>query len=186
VDDERRCIQCGRSLENRRPGAIFCRQKCKRKHYRQAARSNYEPPLPGTSSVRADTRADQRWRAAHADAEIRAKPLSDYEKALLQRQKRNPGPLLPELQSIMLDREMERRRALAAEAGNPIRVEDPLDPGSIGSVQRRAQQSRRANKHYQDDPNMHVLRPPGQPGPYPGDEPQVINGPSRNTPRWAM
>src|SRR5450755_3128117 len=30
VDDGRQCLQCGRSLENRRLDAVFCRQKCKR------------------------------------------------------------------------------------------------------------------------------------------------------------
>ena len=124
----------------------------------------------------------------HADAEIRTRPLSEYERSLLDRQRRNPGPLLPELQSIMLDREMERRRMLAEEAANPIKVEDPYDRATIGSVQRRAQQSRRANRHQPAHPDLHVLRPQSaQSGPHPWDDaPQVINGPSRNTPRWAM
>ena len=52
MDDERQCIQCGRSLENRRPGTLFHSQRCKRKYYRSRAGSNYpEPPSPRTATV---------------------------------------------------------------------------------------------------------------------------------------
>ena len=189
MDDERRCVQCGDPLgSNRRPEAIFCRgQKCKRRYYRRQQESKYDPPSPGTSSVVTESRADARFRAAVASHEVASQPLTDYEKTLLQRQKRNPGPLIPELAKIQLDRALELQRREAEEYArlDPLKVEDPHDPGTRDHVARRAQQSR-SRQSKPADPDVRALRPAPRPGPYPGDLPQVITGPSRNTPRWMM
>ncbi len=177
-------MQCGDPLGSRRPEAIFCRQKCKRRYYRRTQESNYEPPPPDTSGVLAESRADARFRAHLASHQMASQPLDDDERELLARQRRNPGPLLPELQQRLLDREYERRRAEAAEAAraDPIRVQDQLDPSTYGHLARRAILSRnRSTKPA--DPNLYALRPPGQSARYPGDLPETLNAPPRNTPR---
>jgi hypothetical protein len=87
---------------------------------------------------------------------------------------------------MLLDREYERRRAEAADHQVATKVEDPLDPSSLGSLAHRAIQSRNRNKP--QAPDLHVLRPPGrQSGPHPWDDlPSMADSPPRNTPRWAM
>ncbi len=178
MGDARHCMQCGDPLENRRPEAIFCRQKCKRRYYRRVQESKYEPPLPGTSSVLTESRADARFRAALASHQEASQPLDDYERELLARQKRNPGPMLVELQQRMLAREYERMRQESEEAArhDPIKVEDPLDPSTRDHLRRRAIQSRgRQGKPV--DPNLRVLRPPGQPGHGPDDAPECVQAP---------
>lgn len=179
MDDGRQCLQCGGPMDNRRSDAVFCRQRCRRRYRRRAESSNYAPPPPGTSGVLAQSRADETFRRQLANEGIRAMPLTDEERDLLARQRRNPGPLLPELQKLLLDRELERREREAAEYAShqPIKVEDPIDPSSQGSLARRAIASRNANRRYAADPNMHVLRP-GQPGPHPLDDlPECIDAP---------
>ena len=186
MDDDRRCAQCGQSLKDRRPEAVFCRQKCKRRFYRQAASSNYQPPLPGTSSFQTDSRADATFRAQLASHQIASQPLTDYEKTLLQRQKRNPGPLLPELAKIQLDRAIELQRREAEEYArlDPLKVEDPLDPSTRDHVARRAILSR-SRQGKPVDPNLRALRPSPRRGYDPG-LPETIDSPNRNTPRWQM
>lgn len=170
-------MQCGEPMENRRLDAIFCRQKCKRRYYRRSPASNYEPRPAGTAGVLAESRADATFRAQLASHQVASQPLTDEEHILLARQKRNPGPLLPELQQRLLDHEYERRRREEDEAyDRAIMVEDPLDPSSLGSMQRRASQSRRVNGK-PVDPNMHALRP-GQSGHRPVDDiPECIDAP---------
>lgn len=185
MDDGRRCMQCSEPLQNRRPEAVFCRQKCKRRYYRRTQESKYEPPLPGTSGVLSESRADERFRAAVASHQEASQPLDDYERELLARQRRNRGVLLPELQQRLLNREYERRRAEAAEAAraDPIRVQDQLDPSTYTSLARRAILSRNRNSKPQA-PDAYILR--GQPGPvrYPAAmEAEMIDAPwSRG--RW--
>ena len=185
MDDVRRCLQCGEPMQNRKSTAIFHSQKCKRRWYRQAAGSNYEPPRPGTSGVVAESRADARFRAALASHREASQPLDDYERRLLALQKRNPGPMLVELQQRMLAREYERQRQEAEETAraDPIRVQDQLDPTTYGHVARRAILSR-SRQSKPSDPNLRALRPPVESGHGPWDEePQCIQAPWSRS-RW--
>lgn len=187
MDDDRRCIQCGDPLgSNRRPEAVFCRgQKCKRRYYRRQQGSHYDPPSPGTSSVAAESRADARFRAALASHQEASQPLTDYEEALLLRQRRNPGPMLVELQARMLAREYDRQAAEAEEYSrhDPIRVQDPLDPSTRDHLRRRAIQSR-SRQGKPVDPSLRALRPPVDPGHGPWDDtPECITAPWSRS-RW--
>ena len=187
MDDERHCLQCGQSLGNRRPDAIFCRQKCKRRYYRRPPASNYlTPPSPGTAgkAAFADVRADERWRRALEGETTRAEPLDQIEEEWLAMQRRNPGVLIQPLRERMLDRaEAERQAADDARAQYEIKVETPLDPTSLGSVAARARHSRAANRP--QDPHRAILRPSG-PSPRPrayDDDPECVSAPwSRG--RW--
>ena len=171
MDDGRQCLQCGGPMDNRRSDAVFCRQKCRRRYSRRAESSNYAPPPSGTSGVLAQSRADETFRRQFANEGIRAMPLTDEERDLLARQRRNPGPLLPELRDKLLEHELERMRREAAEYSQfqPLKPENPFDPSSQASLARRAIASRNANRRYAADPNMHVLRP-SQSGPDPLDD----------------
>lgn len=182
-------MYCGQPLTGKRQGALFCKDAHRKRYSRwqQKIRSEgYEPP-PSGPSVLTESRAHDTFRR-QLDAEgTRAMPLTDEEIGLLAAQRRNPGVLHPGLHKRLLDREYDRMRQEAEEASraDAIKVENPLDPSTLGSVRRRAIQSRRANRHYPRDPNEHVLRPPPGSGPGPwDDEPQCISSPwGRNTPR---
>jgi hypothetical protein len=134
--------------------------------------------------VLAQSRADTEFRRQLEQYQEAAQPLTREKRALLSRQRRNPGVLLPELQQIMLDRERERQAREAAEhaARQPLRPEDPRDPGSIGSRARRGRYDRAMNKPH--DPHRAILRPlDSHPGPQWDDEPECITAPwSRG--RW--
>jgi hypothetical protein len=165
VDNARECKQCGRSLKDHRPDALFCGRRCKTRYRRRPVDSNYiEPPASGTN-VRAETRADVRFRAALSAEGIRAIPLTDEERRLLDAQRRNRGVLLPALQQRMLAREYERIRLEAAEAAraDPLRVQDQLDTSTYGHLARRAIQSRDRNSK-PVHPDIRALRP-GRSGP---------------------
>lgn len=186
MSDERRCLQCGGDLNGRRADAVFCRQRCQKRYARRSKSSKYiEPPLAGTA-WEAEDRADERWHQQYSQHEEASQPLSPEDQELLARQKRNPGVLLPEIRAKQLDRAIELRRIEEAERAShsrPIKPETPLDPESIGSVQRRARESRRLNKPA--DPHLRILRPgPSRSGP-PGwyDDNECIDAPwSRG--RW--
>ena len=113
--NQRECLQCGADITLRKSTAQFCSKRHARADPDGKRHSYDEPPLPGTPSVVAETQADARFRAAVAGHEKASQPLTDEERILLDRQRRNPGPMLPELQKRLLDREYERRRAEAAE-----------------------------------------------------------------------
>ena len=140
-----------------------------------------EPPR-GNSI--AQDRADAVFRRQLVAEGMRAEPLNEIEQALLDQQRRNRGVLLPELHKRVLDRaQAERQAEDDARAQYEIKVETPLEPGSIGSLAKRAMQSRQANRPH--DPHLAVLRP-AAPGPRPrayDDEPTCTTAPwSRG--RW--
>lgn len=178
MSDERRCLQCGGELTGRRSDAVFCRQRCRKRYGRRSQSSKYiEPPSAGTAGAPED-RADERWHQQLSRHEEAAAPLSPEDHELLARQRRNPGVLLPELRDKQLDQAAEQQRREQAERAShsrPIKPETPLDPFSLGSVARRARESRRINKPA--DPHLRILRPgPSRSGP-PGwdDLPECID-----------
>lgn len=183
MDSERQCIQCGSPLENRRPDALFCRQRCKRRYYRRGDSSSYAPPPPAGTIAFAQSHAGTRFRAQLADHDAISQPLTPGERDLLRLQRANPGVLLEPLRQRVLERAEAGRQAEEETRAQfrPVKVEDRLDPASLGSLARRAIQSRTRNKPA--DPHLHVLRP-GQPGPHPPDDsPECIQAPwSRG--RW--
>lgn len=162
MDDDRRCIQCGGLLGNRRLDAVFCRQKCKRRYYRRAQASNYMVPPAGTSGVLTQSRADERFRRQLAGEGVTSQPLTEDERDLLALQRRNPGVLLPQLQQHLIDIGAERRRLELAETYDdwPLKVQDRFTNPDPTVVARRAIQSRRINTPV--DPYEYILRP-GQP-----------------------
>jgi hypothetical protein len=188
VDDDRQCLQCGGALKKARSDAIFCGQRCRRRYARSGRSSNYlEPPLASTSSgpgVLAQSRSDTEFRRQLEQSVEASQPLTRAERALLSRQRRNPGVLLPELKQLMLDRAIERQRCEADERSHQpvIKPETPLDPSSLGSVARRARFDRAMNKPH--DPHVSILRPlDRRPGPPDWDDNQCVDAPwSRG--RW--
>jgi hypothetical protein len=189
--------------KRRRKGALTCGNRCRKALSRDAKRrrqSNYtdagsvtpagvpyaEPPRPGESDSYGSLLADARFRSQLANEGIRAMPLTDEERDLLARQRRNPGVLLPELAQLQVDRAEEQQRRELAETSQyeMIKPENPLNPESIGSLARRARESRQANRHLATNPDAYILRPGHQSGPHPwDDEPECITAPwSRG--RW--
>jgi hypothetical protein len=142
-----------------------------------------EPPRPPETGSYGGSLADARFRAQyeqHAEAE---KPLTPIEKSWLAQQKRNPGVLIEPLRQIQIDRARTEQRQQAEEAAShqPLRPESPLDPGSLGSVGRKARYDRAMNKPA--DQARSILRPLDRhPGP-PDDDNQCVDAPwSRG--RW--
>ena len=179
VDDERRCMQCGGLLGNRRLDAVFCRQKCKRRYYRRRQSSKYTPPPPGAPDFLSQHRADQRWREQLAAEGIRAEPLTDEERQALEHQRRNPGPLVPFFRQRFIERADAELRAREAAVHDPraIRVEDPYEPSTIGSVAARGRASRALNKPV--EPHREMLRPGPESGPMPWDgEAEMTDAPA--------
>jgi hypothetical protein len=170
-------MQCGQSLAGLRSDAVFCRQRCKRRYYRRADRSNYtEPPRPGNSI--AQDRADREWRRQFAAEGIRAEPLTPQEEQAVALQKRNQGPMVPFFRQRFLakaDDELRAREA-AFRDSRAIKVEDPYNPATIGSVAARGRASRALNKPV--DPYVAMLRPGPESGhsPY-ADEAECIDAP---------
>lgn len=174
------CMYCGRPLEGKRAGALFCKDSHRKRfdrYQKKRGADGYDPPVSRTSSIN-ESRADSTFRRQLANESIRATPLSEYERTLLARQKRNPGPLIPELQQIALDRanELQQREIAEAARADPIMVEDQLDPGTRGHLARRAIQSR-SRQGKPVDPNLRALRPSPRPGPYPDDLPECFTAP---------
>jgi len=185
VDGDRRCIQCGRPLEGRRSDAVFCRQRCKRRYYRRMASSNYQEPPPAGTAWPSGDRADERWRQQYERHEEATRPLSREERAALDWQRRNRGVLHPLLAARWVEAECARVRREAAEyaARQPLKVEDPRDRSSLGSLSRHARESRRLNRPA--DPHLSILRPGPSSGhgPWDDDGNQCIDAPwSRG--RW--
>jgi len=183
MDDGRECLQCGGPMEHRRSDAVFCRQRCRRRYYRRGQSSNYIAPTAWPFPDRAEERFHEQLTAEG----VRSQPLTDRERSLLEKQRRNPGVLLPELQQLLLDRERERQRreAESYRQHQPLKVETPLDPSSHGSVARRGRYDRARNRP--QDSHVSVLRPGlGRSGPPPfDDEPQCFDAPvGRNVIPW--
>jgi hypothetical protein len=105
------------------------------------------------------------------------RPLTEHERELVALQRRNRGVLLPELAQLQLDQAIEEQQREAAEYASrqPIRPESPLDPESIGSMARRARESRRLNRHLAADPHVSILRPGPRSGPAPWDDNECID-----------
>lgn len=160
-------MKYGDPLDNRRPQAIFCRQRCERRYYRAGTSgqaSNYlEPPPAGTPAF-ADARADARFRQ-HSQARVpglnpslpTSKPFSTASGATRADccQNSNSGYC--------------RQRELAEDQARALKVEDRFDQSTRGSVAPRAIPSRAANRHLAADTHVALLRP-GQPGPLPRDD----------------
>lgn len=178
MDDDRGCLQCGHSLADLRSDAQFCSQRHKRRYYRRRDRSNHtEPPRPGNSI--AQDRTDREWRRQLAAEAIRAEPLTDEEHQALVLQHRNPGPLVPFFRKRHLAHAEAELRARSAAVRDPraIKVEDPYDPATIGSVAARARQSRALNKPV--EPYRSMLRPGPESGPSPYDyEAEMTDAPA--------
>lgn len=178
MDDGRRCLQCGGSLNGRRADAVYCRQRCRKRHARRGQSSNYLDRASSGTEWLSEDRADERWHEEYRRHEEASAPLSLEDQELLARQRRNPGVLLPQLRAKQLDRAREQQRREQAESvsrSRPIKPETPLDPSSLGSVARRARESRRMNRPA--DPHASILRPgPSRSGP-PGwdDLPECID-----------
>lgn len=210
TDSPESCAWCRGPLTPGNPGRarrgrarLTCSNRCRKAYNRdlKASRSsNYvpghivtppdaayaEPPARRENpSARYD--ADGRWRSQYAAEAVRSKPLTDYERSLLMKQRRNPGPLIPELAQIQRDRaeEQQRLEALERSQHQPLKVEDRLDPSSQGSLARRARYDRSRNRPA--DPHASILRPgPGRSGPHPwDDDPQCLEWPAgRNVIPW--
>ena len=179
------CAWCHEPMPGTRRRRVTCSNRCRKALSRETKRhrssnSNQagsvtpgddpyvEPPRPSETRSYGSWRSDETFRRMLAAEAARSQPLTPQERELLTRQRRNPGVLLPELQQMMLDRELERMRREAAEYAShqPLKPENPLDPSSLGSLARRASESRRANRPA--DLHMAILRP-GPSGPYPDD-----------------
>lgn len=200
----RSCVVCEKPLDDdKRPRAdtATCSKRCRTALWRTRRKirreggvpfvsvtrdgyggvASFEPPRP---SFLTGSRADERFRRQLARGKPGHFPTAE-ERQLLQRQRRNGGVMLPQLQQRLLDHEYERRRVEAADHQAAIKVEDPLDPSSRGSLAHRAIQSR--NRNRPQAPGLHVLRPPGRQSGAPWDDlPSMADSPQRNTPRWAM
>ena len=183
--NERFCLQCGADITLRKSTAQFCSKRHARSYRDGNRHSNYEPPGPTASNVMAESRADATFRAQLANHQEASEPLTDYERMLVRRQKRNPGVLIAELAKIQLARAIEQQQREIEEAArhDPLRVEDPLDRATRGHLARRAIQSR-SRQGKPADPHIGVLRPPGQSGHGPWDDsPQCIQAPWSRS-RW--
>jgi hypothetical protein len=172
--------------KRRRKDAVTCSNRCRKALSRDAKHhegSNYfssgsvtspgapyfDPPRPSETGSYGAWLSGERFREQYARHAATSQPLTEEERDLLARQRRNPGVLLPELHQRLIDIEAERREREAAETSHarPLKVEDPFDPSSQGSLARRAIASRNANRHRVGDPSTYVLRPGHQPGPHP-------------------
>ena len=189
------------TTRRRRKDAVTCSSRCRKalsRDTKQARSGNSvrarratpgdvpydEPPRPGASFYQASL-GDERFHRQRAQEDTRAIPLTDYERILLDRQRRNPGPLIPELAKIQLDRAIEQQRREAEEHGrhDPIKVQDQFDPGTRDHVARRGLLSRNRQSK-PADPNLRVLRPPGQSGHGPrAGEAECIQAPWSRS-RW--
>jgi hypothetical protein len=166
-------------MGTRRSDAIFCRTRCKRRYYRRRTQSNYlEPPSARTDPL-SEYRADRHWQRLHAAHEQAAQPLSPEQRVLLQRQKRNPGVLLPELAAMQLARAIEAQRREQAETyDQAFAVQDPVHNPDPTVLARRGRLSRRGNRHLAADPHLGIMRPsPGRSGPHDWyDDNECIDG----------
>lgn len=196
------CEWCDGEIPGQRKSRRTCSDRCRKALSRARLRTRlsnltrarnvtddnmpYVEPPAGNSI--AQDRADAVFRRQLAAEGVRAEPLSDRQRELIALQKRNIGVLLPELQQLLLDRERERQAAEAAERARhqPLAVEDPHQPSTLGSVSRRARYDRARNRP--QDPHVAILRPmPGQSGRGPWDDDnQCITVPGRNIVPWRM
>jgi hypothetical protein len=197
------CAWCGEPMNGTRRKRLTCSNRCRKALNRQANRDRsssstqarsvtpgsvpyLEPPRSAETGSYAAWLADERFRAQLADHDVMSQPLTDDERELLRLQRANPGVLLEPLRQRQLDRaiEQQRREAEIYQERQPLKPENPLDPSSLGSLGRRAAQSRRLNRPV--DPHLSILRPGHQSGPHPwDDEPQCIDWPvGRNTVPW--
>ena len=111
------CMQCGKPLEGKRRGALFCKDRCRKRFDRwqnKAEANGYDPSVSRTSAL-TESRADATFRAQLASHQIASEPLTDEERILLARQRRNRGVMLPQVRDKLLEHELERMRLEAAE-----------------------------------------------------------------------
>lgn len=204
----KRCAWCQEILDDTkrsRRNRLTCSNRCRKALSRDAKRTRssnstrassvtpddvlYMEPPARRENPFARVDADDRWRSQYAAEAVRSQPLTPEEKAAIAWQKRNPGPLHPLLAQRVIDAERERQAAEAAERARhqPIEVEDPHRPSTMGSVARRARYDRSRNRP--QDPHVSILRPgPGRSGPRPwdsSDDPQCLEWPvGRNVIPW--
>ena len=163
MGDDRRCLHCGGSLENRRSDTLFCSPRHKKRYYRQQAASgrsgNYIEPPPGNSL--AQDRADREWRRQLAAEEVRAEPATEEELQALALQKRNPGPLVPFFRQRRAEQDAAElaAREAAVRDSRALRPESPYDRTTIGSVRARGRASRALNKPQEPYREMHRAVP---------------------------
>jgi hypothetical protein len=188
------CAWCGQPMDDtkrRRKDAVTCSNRCRKalsremKHRRSSSYTDagsvtapgvpyVEPPRPGALAADRASERFHRQLSRHVEA---SQPLNAEERAIRDHMRRNPGVLHPVLAARHVEAERERREREAAEYAShpPVKVEDPFDPTSQGSLARRAIQSRAINKP--QDPYERMLRP-GQSGPHPLDDlPECIDAP---------
>ncbi len=185
----RRCAWCQEVMDDTkrsRRNRLTCSSRCRKRLSRAARGSQSSNSTRGGSVTPGDVPyaepparrenpfarhdADHRWRFQYAAEAVRSQPLTPEEKAAVAWQKRNPGPLHPLLAQRLIDHELERQAAEATERAQhqPLAVEDPHRPSTVGSVARRARYDRSRNRP--QDPHVSILRPgPGRSGPHPWD-----------------
>ncbi len=192
----RTCVICQEPLDDaskssrrRRADSRTCSKSCRTALWRQRKNAEllglsvtsdtYEPPASDPHLGRSyshDVFHNQWSRDERAQA-----PKSQRQLDLEARQRRNPGPLDPELAEIYMAHEIAQERleqeAIERAQDGAYSPEDPLVAASRGSMTRRAQLDRGTTKRA-----SRWMRPGHDP-----EAPQVIDMPyGRNTPRHLL
>lgn len=194
----RQCVICERPLDEgrkRRRDAVTCSASCRTLLWRARRKvrhgdsvpyadvngdgsgspASFEPPAfhPGPTG-------DDRFYAQAALDDEGAIEITQAERLWM---RRNPGPMHPDVQRRILDREVARRQREAEEAASHrgLKPESRLDPSSRGAVARQAMESRRLNRPA--DPYERTLQPrrPGPPRHPSAIEAECIDAPWART-----
>jgi hypothetical protein len=186
MDKSNRCAWCDGPIIGRRADAVTCTDSHK------TMLSQYGKP---------SRRQRRRWRSSNSTSELAVNPQSrgndafygmiaqpevtEETRALFDRQKRNPGVLIPELQGHLLEQDMQRRRHEAASQRNdaPLGPQDRFsnpDPTVLG---RMAATNRRVNRAKHRHPDSYVMRGNGNYDEEPGTS---WTDTFRNQPRHVM
>jgi hypothetical protein len=193
---QRNCVVCGDPLNDGHPARdnqVTCGRNCRK----ALSRARKNGTLPGTSVTtdsleryimpdRSRERAsegDERFYQEFALYEQGEAPKSQRQIELEALQKRNQGPVLPELAEIYRAQADERERLEAEAAARAYEdayvPEDPLNPTTKGKgdIGKRGQAARQANRRAAGIKRATGFGPAGAP---------VIEPINRNTPRWMM
>ena len=202
----RLCVICERPLDDsrkRRADAVTCGASCRTLLWRARRRIRRDGDFPyvdvnsdGYGSIasfqppasRPWSQSDERFHDQYARQDEGSIEITPQERAWM---RRNVGVMHPAVQERLLQRQLSRQAREAEEAAShrPLRVEVPGDVASHGSVARRGQASRRANRPV--DPYDRMLTADSRPGPsprYPGAiEAEMIDAPwGRSIPRSSI
>jgi len=192
-----RCAWCGQPMDDtrRRRGRarLTCGNRCRKALSREAKRSRSsksnqagivtagdvlysEPPRPSETRSHGSWRSDETFRRMLAAQAVRSQPPTAEERAAQDWERRNPGIRHPLFVARWAEADAERRSREQAEYGarQPLKVEDRLDPASLGSLARRARESRRINRAADQYTRM---RPDGQPGPPSWSDNECVDAP---------